>query len=150
MKYLSIIVFTFVLFACDTNAPTAPERKTGIPENAVWAGGVDGGAWILCNRIGTEQYSCTIYNEFTGSIMAKGVFLHRKIFYDVKTKELKIQPASNTNTLPSYNYYDGEFIKLKGEEALVPDGEVIWPFDEEHGKKQYFKNGIAVGQEVQY
>jgi hypothetical protein len=148
MKQLLFLLLIFC--GCDYCTPVPPERKPGIPQEAVWAGGLDGGAWIQCSKQKGFQYSCSIYNDFTGELMAKGVFFHRRIIYDSSENKQIIKDLPNEKDLSPYNFFDGVFIHLAPGEALVPDGEIIWPFDEKHGKKQYFENGVAIGEEIQY
>ena len=139
-----------MLGACDSSVPSEPKRKVGIPKDAVWAGGIDGGSWILCSNQKEFKYDCTIYNDHTGELMARGTFLHRRVSYNISTEKLIVEELKAEKTLPSYSYYDGDFIRLDGNEALVPDGWIIWPFDEGHGKKQFYENGVAIGEEIQY
>ena len=146
----SIAFLVLALSGCDYGQHNPPERKSGIPETAVWAGGVDGGSWIQCTREHGIEYSCAIYNDYTGHILAKGTFLHRKLTYDADERKTEVVSLEGQQKLPPYVHYDGIFIHLAGEEALVPDGIIMSPFDHEHGKKQQFTNGKEVGDEVQY
>jgi hypothetical protein len=127
-----------------------PERKAGTPKDAVWAGGVDGGSWILCNKQDGIEYSCSIYNDFTGELIATGVYLHRKVSFDNKTKSVVIESLQHEGELPSYCFFDGRFIHLKNGEALVPDGVIMWPFDDKHGEKIFYKNGVEIRDEIEY
>ena len=52
-----------------------PDRPTGVPAQAVWAGGPDGGSFILCEiELGRDVNTCTVYNEDTGQVMEQGDF----------------------------------------------------------------------------
>src|SRR5262245_32682508 len=48
-------VALIVMIACAGQA--VPERPAGVPHEAVWAGGPDGGAWIACRFTPKEQYA---------------------------------------------------------------------------------------------
>ena len=66
---------TFYLAGCSRCSQQAgpPARAHGIPQDAVWAGGVDGGAWIACRVIGRRQADCAIYWE-NGDLDYEGSF----------------------------------------------------------------------------
>lgn len=59
-----------------TEHVSPPPRPKGVPADAVWAGGADGGSFIKCSYdASTGLNFCIVYNDFTGDIMAK-VFYH--------------------------------------------------------------------------
>ena len=94
---------------------TPPPRARGVPIDAVWAGGVDGGAWILCKAVESRNY-CSVYNDHTGNIWARGYFLLRGEKRGVSEREL------------TYNSFDGESIHLTDGRSLIPvSGEVDFP-----------------------
>jgi hypothetical protein len=50
-------------------------RPDGVPPNAVWAGGVDGGNWITCSaNAGNGFNQCIVYHDFTGEVRLSGEF----------------------------------------------------------------------------
>ena len=131
-------------------ALSPPERVAGVPEKAIWAGGLDGGSWILCEKQNTTVHSCKIYNDYNGNLIAKGKFLHRKIKFPRTGDQVETSKPDPATKLPAYSVYDGTFILLQDGQALVPDGWITWPFSPIRGKRQLFKEGVAVGYEVSY
>ena len=68
--------FLLVVIACLCSCvQSPPHRPTGVPSNAVWAGGVDGGSYFLC---GVDQKRgvnpCTLWNDATGDVMLQDDF----------------------------------------------------------------------------
>lgn len=49
-------------------------RPTGVPPEAVWAGGVDGGNWITCTAEDHDFNYCVVYHDFTGDVRLSGSF----------------------------------------------------------------------------
>jgi hypothetical protein len=43
--------------------PYPPTKPDGVPAEAVWAGGLDGGGWVLCSTPSPSYNECTIYDE---------------------------------------------------------------------------------------
>lgn len=150
MKQLTIIILSILLSSCEYSHPGPPERAQGIPKDAVWAGGLDGGSWFLCNKEKGFRYFCRIYNDYSGELEAKGDFIHKRFYWDDKKNKAVITSLKNDKTLPPYSSYDGYNINLELNEILVPDGWITHPFDNKHGKKQLYKNGMEIGGEVNY
>lgn len=94
-KYFSIFVVVFLIFRLmDKDNPLIgdaiddrtdlemisdykPEhRPEGIPENAVWRGGIDFGDYIVLPKALEEEgkYYAEIYSDTTGKVIYKGVF----------------------------------------------------------------------------
>ncbi len=76
-------------------------RPKGVPTDAVWAGGADGGSYIKCvyNSKDGLLY-CTVYNDYTGDVRANGPF--------------KITGPSKPENVSKFKYsgYDGKKIYL--------------------------------------
>lgn len=51
-----------------------PDKLQDIPSEAVWVGGVDGGAWYLCKKISSYKADCIIYNDNNGEVWESGIF----------------------------------------------------------------------------
>lgn len=71
---LLLAISTILLLGCDK--VHAPARPSGVPASAVWAGGVDGGAFIDCSPSWNgEPNPCTVYNDSVGDIDISGRFV---------------------------------------------------------------------------
>lgn len=53
--------------------PRQPPLPSGLPRDAVWVGGEDGGAFVLCRDVSKTEVRCTTWNE-SGSVWMKGRF----------------------------------------------------------------------------
>ncbi len=74
-KHLSASIILLVGMSACSNQPKVPPRPNGVPESAVWAGGVDGGAFVDCRYNPTTRLdSCTVYNDGTGEVWMKGTY----------------------------------------------------------------------------
>lgn len=78
-----------------------PERPEGVPSNAVWAGGLDGGGWVHCSTPSSEFNMCTIYDE-QGRSPGPARYSLRNTGRAAKPEELR------------YRYVTGEAIGLEG------------------------------------
>ncbi len=150
MKFLVPIVFAFLAACNESSVTIPPERVSGIPAEAKWAGGVDGGSWILCNNVENVKYSCRIYSEYDGKLFAEGNFIHRQVSYDSIKKSLIIKPLDTETALADYDYFDGQIIHLIDDKSLVPDGWIVWHFDEGHGKKIKYVDGVRASEEIEF
>jgi hypothetical protein len=103
---LSLVAFAVLLLGCDSHVE-APPRLSSIPSEAVWVGGVDGGAWIWCEEANALNF-CTVYNESTGEVWRRGHFVVEGSDQGAATQELH------------YDYFDGEHIGLADGRVLVP------------------------------
>lgn len=103
---LVAIVTSTLLLGCKQ----VPKRPEKVPASAVWAGGVDGGAFIYCipSHSG-EPNPCTVYNDGTGNVYRSGKFVVQGQTRGAKTDELKYDGAP-----------DGTRIFLKHNVTLVP------------------------------
>lgn len=110
------LVFTIliILIGCSTKV-VPPPRAAGIPLDAVWVGGADGGAWFKSQQQG-QFYYCQVYNDQTGKVWAEGLFK--------ATGNLQKMPKGNLN----YEGFDGEGIQLEDGIYLEPiKGQVKYP-----------------------
>jgi hypothetical protein len=136
---------------CDVSPPEAPPRAPGVPQDAVWAGGPDGGAWIECDRspASRERYSCTTYHEDNGEIWARGDFVLRRVEYDpAKSTPSYVAVSPLTGPL-DYDGFDGATIILGDNLILLPDGWIDFPFGNGSGKRIRFQAGKEL-EEVSY
>jgi hypothetical protein len=94
-----------VVLSCRSVA-NPPPRAPGIPLEAVWAGGADGGAWLLCT-VESRRNRCTIYNDHTGQVWARGIFVLEGRQEGVPKAELR------------YSSFDGRAVHLQDGRTLV-------------------------------
>lgn len=85
-----------------------PQRPSKVPPTAVWAGGVDGGAFVDCAVRPDGLNGCIVYYDSTGEIWMSGVF------------ELKGAGKGATQSELRYAFADGHGIGLLGGGYLVP------------------------------
>ncbi len=78
-----------------------PKKPEGVPFEAVWAGGADGGGWVHCSSSSSEFNECTIYDE-EGRSPGPALYALRKGGGAAKPEQLK------------YTYLTGEAIGLEG------------------------------------
>jgi hypothetical protein len=67
----------FALAACDVvkieSSAEGPARPSGVPEKAIWAGGVDGGNFILMSPARPDgTYLLKVYHDYTGELEFEG------------------------------------------------------------------------------
>ena len=140
-----------VTYACSPADPMPPERKPGIPPEAVWAGGIDGGEWILCVPAApASRYGCRIYNDYTGTLEASGDFVLRRNVGDNAVSEGQLAEVAEGPRGLHYRYFDGVAIYLEDNAVLLPDGIIDYPFGGGGGKRARFREGIEIGQAEQY
>ena len=86
----------------DDYQPYAPmHRPKPVPRYALWVGGADGGTYIDCHYNKPLDYDdCTLYNDWTGDIVASGHFI------------LKGQNRGANATELKYSFFDGQAIYL--------------------------------------
>jgi len=134
-------------------APTAPPRPTGLPVNAEWVGGYDGGAWIACRWQAKEPaatYSCSVFSDSSGSTWAEGQFVLAKSVPVGETQGVKYEAIADPIAgRPAYNSWDGSIIYLRDGSLLVPNGWVKYPLDGSHGKRVRYSTGKQV-EEIDY
>lgn len=139
-KIVLIICILFV--ACSKDTTIIPERHPGIPQDAVWAGGSDGGAWISCKRSqNKDKVLCVTYFDHDGSVWSEGQYFFKKSSWNKEKEEpVYSAPAVGFKSL-TYTGYDGEFIYLSDSHVLIPDGIVVFPLNEKRGSKIYYRMG---------
>ena len=65
---VAYLIFSTCLVGCDGPAELRPKNPpVGVPVDATWAGGADGGAYIKCSFDADRKVdSCSVWNDFTG------------------------------------------------------------------------------------
>lgn len=99
------LLLTSALTLACTRAPEGPPpRPASVPAGAQWAGGPDGGAWVLCTRM-ARDFDCTVFHE-SGDVWEKGRY--------------RAEPPVAAGSGPVYSAFDGERIYLVSGGQLVP------------------------------
>ena len=150
MNYKSAaLIFLLLLGIHACGSYQDPVKPASVPEDAVWAGGVDGGRWGLCIKKEEFQYYCEIYDDTNGYLYSFGNYLHRIVNWDSEKDNLVITiPSSPLNEL-HFEYFDSHFIELKGDDALVADGLIVYPDSDGSGLvvKEVYKEGVLNSEE---
>jgi hypothetical protein len=90
-----------------------PPRPRGVPAKALWAGGVDGGDFILLSPAkAAGTYSAKIYNDHSGELDFSG---------DLHLSKPSTAPI-DVNDPKSYSGWDGETLHLRDGRSLKPVG----------------------------
>ncbi len=96
------------LVGCHSHV-SPPPRPHGVPADAVWAGGEDGGSFIRCTFDSTSALDrCSVFNDRTGHLDAQGK-------YEIKGKS---KPQDVARFV--YSGFDGHQIHLADGSILVP------------------------------
>lgn len=99
--FLAVAVYVLCEFFLGRAQPPS-HRPKGVPLNAVWAGGLDGGSYFLCVVDKEKRVNpCTVWNEETGSVIVSGDFWVSGQDRAAIAEELK------------YGWYDGHVIGLQ-------------------------------------
>jgi hypothetical protein len=70
-----VIAGSAFLAGCDKRQSDQPPRPVGVPENAFWVGGADGGVFIILEKQSGDAsgvYQGTIYHDSSGRIWYRG------------------------------------------------------------------------------
>lgn len=98
-----------------------PERPRGVPLDAEWHGGADGGAWYKVDSAPeVNHFMLEVYHDYDGHVWAKGEFrLHEGCLIN--------RALSVREVRASINSWSGSSVSLKPIDdrhcALVPIGE---------------------------
>lgn len=113
-----MVAIALVISHAEPARPRRPERPAGVPPDAVWAGGVDGGDFFRC-RPERTRYRCAVYDDHTGDLLAEGAFV------------LEDEPGGVSKAALQFDSFDGYTIYLRGNRILAPvKGQVKYPFDD--------------------
>ncbi len=107
--FIVLIIFNPPEIIIDSNV-TSPRKPELVPSSALWAGGVDGGNFILVEKYKDEDrlFFARIYNDFTGEIEYEGLVEYNG------SKDL-------TNLLNNQSFYRG----WDGDRLYLIDGEIM-------------------------
>jgi len=97
---IAVLVLGWMVSSYEGSPPR--QRPSGVPPNAVWAGGTDGGRYFLCTVDEPRNVNpCKVWNDETGQIIANEDFWVSGEDRAANSAELK------------YGWYDGERIGLQ-------------------------------------
>ena len=65
---------------CNQAALLKPRtRPSGVPSEALWVGGADGGAYVRCTIDPARDVNpCSVWNDYTGALIESGNYRLRK------------------------------------------------------------------------
>jgi len=119
LTLFSIIIFILLIIYRSqlvnyVAADYVPKRPSDVPNDAIWAGGIDGGVWYIISsqkRI-ANVWAIKIYKD-NGSPWVRGEFWWKE--------------APDTKTMPPISAFDGHVIYLKGNKKMLPVGKHFYP-----------------------
>jgi hypothetical protein len=133
------LLASLLAVACHNPTPRPPPRASGVPIDAVWAGGVDGGDWLRCVMRGKEPaafFDCDVYSDQTGHVIASGSYSLARCGPDGQC-----EPVTSLVPRTDYQFFDGVAIHLRQPYALIPDGDIDYPLGDGHGKRSTYRFG---------
>lgn len=74
MVFIVVLTGTIYIWLSTYEEWSHPVKPEKVPEAAIWAGGYDGGCFILLPTELTDTSRFTIYNEYTGDVWYNGFF----------------------------------------------------------------------------
>lgn len=83
------------LTGCNEPATLEPRvRPSGIPKDAIWAGGADGGAYVRCTvDLVHDVNPCSVWNDYTGEVVESGNYRLNKEGRAASKSELRFAGA---------------------------------------------------------
>jgi hypothetical protein len=99
------IALALCLLACGPNIPNKP---AGVPEQAFWAEGAKGGAFVAIGVPDHEGWQVKIYDDHSGAVLAQGLYV-----------------IHHGSARPSFHQED--FAGWDGKQVLLKDGGVLAP-----------------------
>jgi hypothetical protein len=117
IRGLIVLTIAAILAGCQYDL-RPPKRPEGIPLEASWAGGIDGGGWVLCqaDEPPTDCNLCTIWNEEGDAF--------EPIHYRLRDRDRNLNRAARASEL-HYTYVTGEQIGLQGGLELLKVGSFL-------------------------
>jgi len=135
-----------VLVACVHCTPirSVPMRPSTVTAEAVWAGGVDGGAWLDCRFNAKEpftEYECVIWHD-EGHLWSSGLFILQE-----SSRDGWANVAGDIFATPrvsEFDFYTGTRVVISERRRLEPNGWIDHPFGDGHGKRVLYELGKEV------
>lgn len=110
IQYWLIVTCSVLAVGCGSKETFEPKRPNGLPQNAMYAGGIDGGEWVSCTPTSDNRLVCVIFDSTTGDPRYE--------------KSLKICPSmllvvERTRKDLRPRYLDAEIAQFDGAPAFV-------------------------------
>ena len=71
----TLLIISIFIFHPGCNRVSPPVSPKGVPSEAVWAGGPDGGSFILCDFDSVKNVNhCKVWNDFNGQLVESGEY----------------------------------------------------------------------------
>lgn len=87
-----------VLLSCQPAELRPAKKPAAVPDDAVWAGGADGGAYMRCSVDAAHNVDrCTVWNDFTGETSGPADYRLSKHHRAATASELKFTGAVNND-----------------------------------------------------
>lgn len=97
MWVLVCIVVTLLSIAatsCGDSGQPPQARPRGVPKEAIWAGGLDGGSYISCTVDLVRNVNfCRVWNDYSGDIVEHGEYRLRRAGRAASKSELRFEWA---------------------------------------------------------
>ena len=102
LKVSLLVSLAVIEMGCYRTWP--PPRPQGVPAEAVWAGGLDGGSWILCGGDTTRNVNtCSVWNDQNGALAETGDYRLLKEGRAASNSELKYEWADRAGWIGLQN-----------------------------------------------
>jgi len=96
LTFLQSVALMSSLLACGPAELKPAKRPAGVPADAVWAGGADGGAYIQCSfDVARDVDRCSVWNDYTGKTAGPANYRLEKEHRAATVAELKFTGAVN-------------------------------------------------------
>lgn len=70
-----MLVLLLSVFHANCYRFSPPAKPNGVPTEAVWAGGPDGGSFVFCDvDLKRDVNRCNVWNDFTGQLVESGEY----------------------------------------------------------------------------
>jgi hypothetical protein len=89
---MGCLILLLNLCGCQKSASLEPKsRPSGVPSDALWVGGADGGAYVRCTVDAVHNVNpCSIWNDYTGHLVESGEYRLLKEGRAAKESELRV------------------------------------------------------------
>ena len=85
MRYICLAILFLLLFYClscggaGSGSAEPEKRPKAVPAEAIWAGGPDGGSYVLCTVDQAKDVNrCEVWNDYNGDLIESGEYRLRE------------------------------------------------------------------------